>query len=434
MLETIREYGEERLAEMPEASRIRASHAATFHGFAEQARRALSGPGEKEWLARVEMEHNNVRAAMDWYGQTSPALALHLAVQMRPFWSAHGHFTEGRRRLGELLTRVPDRTTTPVHALTCAAWLAVDQGEYEEAAARLDEAIALSRELGDKAGEGVALVQAGRSRIASGRPEDGVPYLEQGLPILRESGDRVDLSIALLYWGLAAIFTDRCFEACERLAEAIEMCRQLRFRSLGARACMLLGMARVELGDFTGASATLEQGLPTSVELGDHWIIPLHMAVWACLAARTTEPLRALRLAGFAVSHCEKHDFVMPLVIRRRLDHWLSPIRRTLGAAASVAFDEGRQLTVEEAAAYALRVAPETDRSSSRPGLPLTPRELEVAKLVATGLTNRQIGQRLYLSVRTVDVHVDHILTKLSFSSRTQLAVWVYENTQRQNT
>ncbi|MBV9354739.1 MAG: AAA family ATPase [Chloroflexi bacterium] len=435
MLETIREYGEERLTEMPQAGRIRAAHAAAFARFAEQARRALSGPGEKDWLARLELEHNNLRSAMDWYGQTSPAAALHLAAQMRPFWSAHGHFTEGRQRLRDLLARVPDRTTTRVHALTCAAWLAVDQGDYEDAAARLDEGIALSRDLGDRAGEGLALVQAGRSRIASGRPRDGVPYLEQGLPILRESGNRVELSIGLLYWGLAAIFTGKPAEACERLAEGIEMCRVLGFRSLGARARMLLGMARVELGDVSGARASLEQGLPTSVELGDHWIIPLHMAVWACLAALTTNPRRALRLAGFAVTYSDTHDFSMPLVIRARLEHWLNPIRRSIGeAAAATAYDVGRHMTLNEAVAYAMADAPELDSSRSSSRTPLTARELEVATLVATGLTNRQIADRLYLSVRTVDVHVDHILTKLSFNTRTQLAGWVYEVNLLKNT
>src|SRR6202023_2146822 len=107
------------------------------------------------------------------------------------------------------------------------------------------DSIALSQDLGDEAAEAVALVQLGRAMVASGRPQEGVPYLDQGLPRLRESGDRVDLSIALLYWGLAAIFTDKPAEACERLAEGIEMCSQLGFRSLGARARMLDGMARV---------------------------------------------------------------------------------------------------------------------------------------------------------------------------------------------
>jgi non-specific serine/threonine protein kinase len=428
MLETIRDYAQERLAEMLEAGRIRESHATAFLRFAEQASRELAGPGEKQWLGWMEIEHNNIRAAMDWYGQTSPSLALQFAVRMRPFWSAHGHFTEGRQRLRDLLASVPERNTTRVRGSHSAAWLAVDQGDDEDAVARLNESVGLSRELGDKAGEAVALTHLGRAMIAGGHPKDGVPYLEQGLPMVRQWGTRADLAIALLYWGLAAILTDKPAQACERLAEGIDICRQIGFRSLGARATMLLGLARIDLGDVSAARAALEQGLPTSIEFDDYWIIPLHMMVWSGLAAATTNPRKALRLAGFAHAYCETHDFSLPRVIRQRLELWLYPIRQSLGpAAAGAALAEGRQMTIEQAVAYALTDTPEQDQAGSRLDLGLTTREVEVARLVATGLTNRQIAERLYLSVRTVDTHVDHILTKLAFNTRTQLAAWVHE-------
>jgi DNA-binding CsgD family transcriptional regulator len=411
---------------MPEARRIRESHATAFLRFAEQSARELTGPGEKEWLGLMAPELNNIRAALDWYREDSPTIALHFAIQMRPFWSARGHFTEGRQRLADLLTRVPDRTTTRVRALHCAAWLAVDQGDSADATAILEEGIALARELGDKPGEAVALAHLGRALIASGRPEEGVRHLEQGLPMIREWATPLDLSITLLYWGLAAIFTSKPAEACERLQEGIETSRRIGFRSLAARATMLLGLSRVELGDPVGARAALEQGLPTSIELDDYWIIPLHMTVWAGLAATTNKPRRALRLAGFAAAYCETHDFSLPRVIRDRVDEWLAPIRQSLGQAAAAAFlDEGRQMSVDEAVAYAMAEEPQESASGAR--LPLTPREVEVAKLVASGLTNRDIATRLYLSVRTVDVHVDHILTKLSLNTRTQLARWVFE-------
>ena len=87
---------------------------------------------------------------------------------------------------------------------------------------------------------------------------------------------------------------------------------------------------------------------------------------------------------------------------------------------------EGQRMSQEEAVAYALANEPE-DAWSGGPRRTLTRRELEVAALVAQGLTNRDIAARLYLSVRTVETHVDHILAKLGFSRRTQLAAWAYE-------
>ena len=109
------------------------------------------------------------------------------------------------------------------------------------------------------------------------------------------------------------------------------------------------------------------------------------------------------------------------------LDTWLAPVRATVGAAAAKLFDEGRGLTLVQAVALGLDDAPE-DPWRAGPWAGLTRREREIAALVATGLTNREIAGKLYLSVRTVEVHVDHALTKLGFRTRTQLAAWMHED------
>jgi non-specific serine/threonine protein kinase len=116
----------------------------------------------------------------------------------------------------------------------------------------------------------------------------------------------------------------------------------------------------------------------------------------------------------------------MPQPVVGVVDGWLAPMREALGSRAVAVFDEGRHLTLDEAVAQAM--ADEcTDGSEGRDHVALTRREIEVATLVARGLTNRKIAEQLYLSVRTVDVHVDHILTKLGFHNRTQLAAWAHE-------
>jgi predicted ATPase len=121
MLETIREFATERLAEMPEAVRIRDSHSAGFLALAEQAPRPGTGLDEKEWFDWLELEHNNVRAAIEWYRRESSADALRLAAAMSNFWSWRGHFTEGRERLRALLDIVADASPTRVRALNGAA-------------------------------------------------------------------------------------------------------------------------------------------------------------------------------------------------------------------------------------------------------------------------------------------------------------------------
>ena len=158
MLETIREYAAERLDQMPEADRARGAHAAAFLALVEADGRPHAGLARKEWLERLDAEHNNIRAALGWYREHDPPAALRLAASMSAFWSLRGHHTEGRQRLGELLGLVPDENMARVSALNGAGWLAIDQGDYAEAARLLGESIRIGRALGDTVGEGIATV------------------------------------------------------------------------------------------------------------------------------------------------------------------------------------------------------------------------------------------------------------------------------------
>jgi predicted ATPase/DNA-binding CsgD family transcriptional regulator len=426
MLETIREYAAERLAEMPEAASVREAHAATFLALAEDARQGLTGPAEKDWLTRLEVEHNNIRAAIDWYRQSSPSEAMRLAASMSTFWNMRGHFTEGRVRLNALLEEVIESTPDRVGALNGAATLAIDQGDYADALDKLKESLELSRELNDKRGQGMAALLSGRARIASDRPAEAAMYVDMGMALLREVDDSVGIAYAFLYAGLAANFTGRLEAASESFGQGAGLCRKLGFRSLGARALQMLGHSRIELGDLRGAREAFTEALPVSIDLGDRWVVPLELAGFAGLAAKTGRPRQALKLAGVAAAYSERGEFRVPAVMQNRLERWLAPARKAVGGAAARIFAEGRATSLMEAVASALANEPEEARRRG-PRQELTKRELEIATLVARGLTNREIAGRLYLSVRTVEVHVDHILSKLGFNHRTQLAAWAYE-------
>jgi len=175
-----------------------------------------------------------------------------------------------------------------------------------------------------------------------------------------------------------------------------------------------------------GARAALVKGVPAIADLGDRFAIPIGLSALAGLAAKEGRPRTALRLAGAAAAYEEINQTHRPPKIRAELDAWLAPVHATVGAAAAKLFDEGRGLTLDEAIALGLD---DQREGAGRPGSSagLTRREREIAALVATGLTNREIAGRLFLSVRTVEVHVDHALTKLGLRTRTQLAAWMYE-------
>jgi predicted ATPase/DNA-binding CsgD family transcriptional regulator len=427
MLFMVREYAAGRLAEMPERARVEEAHAATFLALAEEAGRALRGPSELEWLERLEAEHQNIRAAIDWYQQHESPSALRLAVAMSRFWAVRGHFTEGRGRLKALLDVYGDGTSTRVEALNGAASLAIDQGDYQCARDLLGQSIRLSQELGYRRGEAIAVGYLGRSLVAGERPAEAGPHVDRALRLLEGLDDPATLATALLYAGLVAHFTGQVEEACARYGRSVDLCRAVGFRSVGARSLQMLGHARFDLGDIRGARGAFEEALPTCLELGDIWVVPLIMAGFAGVAVCTSRPRRALRLAGVARGLCEAGQFSMPAVREARLEQLMAPARKRLGSAAAQIMAEGRQMSLAEAVSYALADEPE-EAWRSGPRRTLTRRELEVASLVAQGLTNRSIAGQLHLSVRTVDTHVDHVLTKLGFNTRTQLVAWAYES------
>ncbi|MBV9094965.1 MAG: tetratricopeptide repeat protein [Streptosporangiaceae bacterium] len=427
MLFMVREYANEQLAGMPERARVERGHAATFLSLAETARRGLQGADEQQWLDRLEAEHQNIRAAIDWYTQREPCQALRLAAAMSRFWGVRGHFTEGRRRLKALLDMCGDESSTRVRALNGAASLAIDQGDYQGARGLLGESIRLSQELGYRRGEALALVYFSRSLIASERPAEAAPYADRALRLLGGLDDPPTLGTALLYAGLVAHFTGQFEVARARYERSVELCGAVGYRSVGARSLQMLGHARLDLGDIRGAREAFEEALPTCLEVGDRWVVPHVMAGFADVAISTGRPRRALRLAGVARGLCEAGQFSMAAVMETRLEQSLVPARKQLGAAAVQVMAEGKRMSVADAVAYALADEPEA-AGHSGPGRALTRRELEVAALVAQGLTNRAIAGRLHLSVRTVDTHVDHILTKLGFNNRAQLVAWAYES------
>jgi non-specific serine/threonine protein kinase len=425
MLETVRVFAAEQLAELPGHDRVRAAHASAFLALAEDLPRPPAGPG-RVGLDLLEREHDNFRAALDRYAAMEPGTALRLANRLTGFWSIRGHFSEGRRRLAELLERVPDDDPERVDALNGAAWLATDQGDRAAAVPLLDETLARARAAGDLAGEATVLYYRGRATAMLGDPA-GRADIERALELQIEAGDDTGVAAALWLGGAMAIFGEDHRLARERLERCVALCEARGLPAIEARARQLLGMAELELGDLPRARSALAKGVPAVVGLGDRFAIAVGLSVLAGLAAGTGRPRAALRLAGAAAAYEETNQTYRPQNVRRVLDKWLAPARAAVGAGAAKLFEEGRGLTLVQAVSLGLDDAPE-DPWRGGPGADLTRREREIAALVSTGMTNREIAGKIYLSVRTVEVHVDHVLTKLGLRTRTQLAARMHED------
>ena len=180
-------------------------------------------------------------------------------------------------------------------------------------------------------------------------------------------------------------------------------------------------MARLELGDVAGARRALVKGVPAIADLGDRFAIPIGLSALAGLAAKEGRPRAALRLAGAAAAYEETNQTYRPR--RPALSSTPGSLRSARRSARRwQAVRRGARVDpLDQAIELGLDDKPE-DPWRPGPSAGLTRREREIAALVATGLTNREIAGKLYLSVRTVEVHVDHTLTKLGLRTRTQLA------------
>jgi predicted ATPase/DNA-binding CsgD family transcriptional regulator len=428
MLETVREFAGERLADLSSAAAIRAAHAAAFSNLARDLARPPCWP-DKSWLDQLEVEHDNFRAALDWYGLKDPGSALRLANKLTAFWSARGHFSEGRRRLDDLLELVPSDESELLDALNGAAWLAVDQGDRATAIRLLDESVARAHAARNLVAEGMALFYRGRAKFVvsvKSSPAGGESDLLEAVKLLTMADDRSGVAAALMLRALIPLFAGEIEVACEFFERSAALATELGIGSVAARARQLLGVARLELGDLVGARAVLQQAVPAIVEIGDRFAIPVGLSAVAGLAALEGRTRSALMVAGAAAAYEELNQTYRPEPVRGYLEGWLVGAHAAVGATAPRLIDEGRRMTVDEALALGFSDRPEDPlRAGTASGLTL--RESEITVLVTRGLTNREIADQLYISVRTVEAHVDHILTKLGFRTRTQLASWAHE-------
>ncbi|WP_322937540.1 ATP-binding protein [Nocardioides bizhenqiangii] len=425
MLETVREFAAELLADGQEELVTRGAHAQVFWRLVEHLPRPPAAPN-RAGLDLLELEHDNIRAALDHLSATDPGTALRMANRLSGFWSIRGYFSEGRRRLAALRDLVPDLDHEWLDALTCEAWLATDQGDRTAALPLLERAVERARAAGDQAREAEALLCRGRIRGITGDPAGFGDDIERSLALREASGDPAGLAGALWLAGAAAHYQGDGLLAMQRLERSVALSAEVGLSVIRARALQLLGVVRLDNDDISGAKVALAEALPEVLDLGDRFAVPIGLSGLAGLAARHGRPRSALRLSGAAAAYEQVNQTNRPQFMRSTLDRWLAPVVAQVGPAAGRLQDEGREMPLDEAIAAGLDPRPEDPwHVGTSPGL--TDREREIAVLVARGMANREIAEQLVLSVRTVETHVGRVLTKLGLRTRGQLTAWAHQ-------
>jgi non-specific serine/threonine protein kinase len=272
LLDTIRQYAEERAREEEDLDSLRKRHLAWYGALAETARPELQGQRQTEWLARLEAEHDNLRAALGYAegGGDGPEAGPKLARALSWFWYVHGHSTEGRRWLESALEKsegLPELLRAEL--LYGAGLLARAQGDLEHAADLFTQALALYRDLGDAHYVSATLNHLGVVYINSGDYARATEVLEEAIAIRQDMGDSRGVAISLN--NLANIASDRGDYALARhyYAECVEIHRSVQNAVMLSVALNNLGNTLRYLGEYDEAQRLVEESLAIKRDLAD---------------------------------------------------------------------------------------------------------------------------------------------------------------------
>jgi predicted ATPase/DNA-binding CsgD family transcriptional regulator len=439
MLEVVREYGVARLAEAGEQQVVSRRHSEWYARLAAYGDAHWVSPDQAALMLRLRHEQANLRVALEFaVTEGPPQLALRLAADLQNHWFVRGFLSEGRHWLDRALALPPPQHWTRVKALRVASWIACVQGDRTRADALLADAWALANAL--PASPELAFIPLVEGNIAmfGGDQARALPLFEQALIRFRQLGVRGGEMWTLACLGLArGLASDDPSEgypdllACQDLAAETG---EVWWRSF---ALWALSVLRWRAGDGTGAAQAARESLEVGKLVEDEQFgVGLSLEALGWVAGSEKRDQRAARLLGasermWRAMHTSLSSF---RTLHDFHDQSMSQVRARLGDRAfDVAFRRGAELTTAEAVAMALERPgiPAPRAPQSRPNeLGLTPREREVAELVAEGLSNREIAARLVVAQRTAEGHVENILSKLGFTSRAQVAGWLASQRQ----
>ena len=274
MLETIREYGVERLAAHAGAAAVGQRHAAYYLALAEAAAAALAGPEAVAGLARLDIEHDNLRAALRWACDRGDRVtALRLAGALWRFWAQRGHLSEGRRWYAEALALPGDgglpAPAVQVNWLIGAARLAIDQAAFDEALGYAAQPTALAREHGDSRDQADALNTLGLLARAQNQYADAAHAYRDALPLARAAGDRSAAATALLGQAYMAMFTGDGMRAAALAEESLAEARESGDQLILAQALFFLSWVASNGAGLERAGALVTEALGLFAKLGD---------------------------------------------------------------------------------------------------------------------------------------------------------------------
>ncbi len=479
MLETIREFAVEELAAGGEEDAVRRSHAHYFMEFAEHAALELVGANQSAWLDKLAQDHDNLRAALGWAQSSGDAATeLRIAAALWRFWYLRGYLSEGQGWLSAALAHEDlVEPATRAKALNGLGNMAYSQADHESARRYYEQGLALSqgvgnlrsvagslsnlgniarlqgdmalsrslyeqslhicREIGHDWGAATALHNLCVVSWEQGDYEQARRLGQEGLLLRREIGEKSGLAGILNSMGEIALSEKDYPSARTFLEECLGLSREIGDKIGISRALYTLGDVLADQEEYREAFALQSESLRLRYELGSKRGIVQCLHGLAILDREQTDPGRIVRLIASAEKLSDAIGFVLPAQTRARYEPLLELARAKLGPSASAAaWEQGASMTVDETVTLALQgttsevaaASSPSQATSSKLATDLTPREIEVLRLIAAGLTNPSIASYLHVTINTVQTHVKTIFSKINVNTRAAAVRYAFEN------
>ncbi|WP_020667379.1 ATP-binding protein [Amycolatopsis nigrescens] len=431
MLETVRQYGEDRLRAAGQVRSLKRRHRDWYQELTRRFQAEWLGPDQVAWIDRLKREHANLRGALDFCASdpVEAEAGLLMIPTFKEYWLLRGNNTEGRLWLAKLLEIAPADTPGRADAQWMSGFLALVQGDMPAYESALATATELAEQTGDERSTAYIHHVRAYAALIGNKGEQAAELFHTATTMFRTQQDLGGDLWATYNYGLALALAGDLGRARKVLEECVETCTARGEVFWRSWALWSRSAAEYLYGD-------LQQALDASLELlrlqrrvDDQTILAFALTVLAGCATHGGKLTRAAKLLGAATavwqllgaSPTNYAAFVEPM------QRDIALVTGGLGEETALReFTAGTALSPQQALRYALGEESET---SVRPSdTPLTRRETQIAELVAKGMTNREIADQLVIARRTAETHVDHILTKLGFTNRAQIAAWVVES------
>jgi predicted ATPase/DNA-binding CsgD family transcriptional regulator len=430
MLETIRQYGRERLNRSGLTRQLQQRHRDYYLRLADESCSRWYGPDQTRLLATLRLEHDNLLTALEWsLTEDNKSTALKLVSALRYHWVLNYPAT-GRRRLDQVLSKAPDPSPQRGEALWVAAWVARIQGDTKASATWRLECADIASQYGSDHLQAYVQLLTGSMTLFTGHPPDAVERLAASLALLRKQRDVPGILIGLFLYGLALSHSGDSPAAQAACTEAIALADERGELWARAEAFWVRAFDLWKNGDPEENAAELAREALRSTPDANPASTVIAVELLAWIAGSRGEHGRAVRLLGAAAAQWQSLGTAIDSAFPLHAGHsgrCRAAALDALGKARfSTEFELGRARPLEALNADGAAPAPASAAAASAPLL--TRREWEVAGLIAQGYTNKAIAAELVLSPHTVGGHVERLFSKLGISTRAQVATWLAQH------